>query len=619
MRLLATLAVSLVLVSCGSPSPEPEIQHLDGGDKKGNVVPVPKGVPPVLAAPGDDWTQFGHDARRTFVSGEALELPLMVAWTWKPEAPALHVANAVAAAGYVHVHCVAEGNGQGMQSGFRNPWIVTLGALAGEYRGGFTPQKDVTQGNWLAVFEDTQVLYIDDALGAYDCRTFSDKRWCGLDRWGPLAVDHQLKIVEHVNNLMADADFPLIEAHKLSGSSLWRNNVWKIKKGEGTIAVHEVNIAQGICLCAVRYEGVPGPKDGLYAFEWQKGAQLWLVEGKFRHLVSGAKRVYAFDDEGDVHALDLRTGKEQWKGSFGKIVPAPGLWKDRLVAVTTSGELVAMGAEEKEDGKILWRTKVEGAMTAPYLPPLVGGNSANTRNDRSVIVMAEAGRALVCTKTGAAVLDLADGKEIGRWTAEGPAAEILKDGPVCPIFARGTVVLCGKSGIVALWTSAFLRDQSALVLKQADALGKSGKTAEGLRLARAVEGAEGLKDDKKKKAQDTVAAINKLGEKEFAEVAKLKEKGHLFKARSLCDDLAARFAGADVGKKAADESTALAKTLDDPAAAAEAGYKEAAALESAGKRKEAAQAYKAVMEKYGETEYGKKAGEAYQKVKSYDK
>ncbi len=617
--------VALAGLAMGACSSEPrteeerelEMQHLDPGDAKGNTVPVPKGLPPVVAAPGDDWTQFGHDALRSFVTKESVELPFTVAWTWQPEAPAKSVANAVAAAGYVHVHCVAEGNGQGMQSGFRNPWLVTLGAMTGEYRGGFTPQKDVTQGNWLAVFDDFNVIYIDDALGAYDCRTFSDKRWKALDRWGPLAVDPQLKIVLHVNNLMADADFPLIEASKLTGSSLWQANVWKIKKGEGTIPVHEVNINQGVCLCCVRYQGVPGPKDGLYAWEWQKGTQLWLVEGQFRSLVSGAKRVYAVEDNGQVRAIDLRTGKELWKATFGgPLVSSPGLWKDRLVGLTKRGELAAMGAEEKDDGKILWSVPVEGAFTAE---PIVGGVGGAAGNDRTSMLLADAGRALVCVKGGLAVRDLADGKEIGRWQAEGAVADLLKDGPVCPVIARGTIVLCGKAAVVALWTASFLKDNAAAVLKQAEALGKSGKTAEAIRIAKAVGSVEGLKDDSKKKAEAAVTAVNKLGEKDYAEVPKLEEKGHLFKAKSLCDDIATRFAGSDIGQKAADESASLAKKLADPAAAAEAGFKEAQALESAGKRKEAAQGYKAVSEKYGDTEFGKKAADAYQKVKSYDK
>ncbi|MCE9584449.1 MAG: PQQ-like beta-propeller repeat protein, partial [Planctomycetes bacterium] len=496
MRFSIAVTAALVFLAGCSSGPDSdeererewEMEHLGGGEGKDNVVPVPKGLAPVAAAPGDDWTQYGHDAVRSWVSKEGLDLPFTEAWTWKPEAPAKFVANAVAAAGYVHVHCIADGNGQGMQSGFRNPWLVSLSALTGEYRGGWTPQKDVSQGNWMAVYEDFNVLFIDDGLGSYDCRTFTGKMWCALDRWGPLAVDHQLKIVEHVNNQMADADLPLIEAHKLSGSSLWRNNIWKIKKGEGTIPVHEVNITQGICYCAVRYTGPAAPKDGLYAFEAQKGAQVWLVEGQFRSLCSGAKRIYAVDDAGEVRALDLRTGKEQWKASFGAPVNAPGLWKDRLVALTTSGDLVAMGAEEKEDGKILWTHRVDGAITAPAQAGGVGGAPGL---GRTVMVLAEAGRALICTKTGVAILDLNDGKEIGRWTAEGTAKEILKDGPVCPILSRGTLVLCGNAGIVALWTSSFLRDQSAVVLKQAEALGKSGKTAEAIRIAKAVSGAEG--------------------------------------------------------------------------------------------------------------------------------
>ena len=631
-RFAVSLAAACLITSCISfddsreaahPRAPGEFNPMDGKDPKGKADPLaikpnPKNLPPVVAMPGDDWTQFGHDCTRSFVSKESLDLPFTVGWTYTVESPSKFLAGAVAAAGYVHLHTIAEGNGGGMNSGFRNPLLVSLNALTGEYRGSFTPQKDVSQGNWLAVIEDYNVVYIDDALGAYDCRTFSDKRWVGLDRWGPLAADHQLKIVLHCNNLMADADPPLIEAHKYSGSSLWRNNVWPVKKQEGTIPVHEVNIAQGICLAAVRYAG-PGPnppKDGLYAFEAQKGAKLWFIEGKFRNLVSGAKRTYALEDGGAIHAYDLRTGKELWTAQLGNAVSSPGLWKDRLVALLSNGELVAMGAEEKEDGKILWSVKVDGAVTNPPEP---GGVAGAAGNDRTAILLTDQGRALICTKTGLAVHDLTDGKKIGEWVADDTVKPLLKDGTFCPILARGTLFLCGRSSIVALWTSAFLRDQGATVLKQAELFSKTGRPTEALRLIRAVASTEGLKDAQKKKADELLGAVNKAGEKEFTDVEKLKTKGHLTLAKQLCDDIAAKYAGADVGRKAADEAAALAKQLEDPAVASEAGFKEAQSQESLGKKKEAALGYKAVAEKYPDTDFGKKAAEAYQKLKSYDK
>ena len=69
----------------------------------------------------------------------------------------------------------------------------------------------------------------------------------------------------------------------------------------------------------------------------------------------------------------------------------------------------------------------------------------------------------------------------------------------------------------------------------------------------------------------------------------------------------------------AERSADLAKQLEDPAVASEAGFKEAQDLESAGKKKEAARAYKAVAEKFPDTDFGKQAAEKYKSLKGYDK
>ncbi len=598
VRTMAVVALAL-LAACRVPyGPSPL-----GAQDQPPPKPNPKNLPPIAAPPGDDWRQFGHDAQRTHVTREALELPLAVAWTYTVEAPAQTVANAIAAAGFVHLHTLAEGNGQGTNSGFRNPWLVTLNGLTGEFRGTFTPQKDITSGHWLAVFEDFNVVYHDDALGAYDCRTFADKRWVGLDRWGPLAVDDAQKMIFHVNNLMADGDPPLIEAHKFTGASLWRQNVWPVKKMEGTVPVHEVNIAGGLCLAAVRYAGTGKnpPKDGLYAFEPQKGSKVWFVEGKFRNLCSGAKRTYALDDGGTLHAYELRDGKEAWSAKLGDVVGAPGLWRDRIVALTSEG-LVAMG----EDGKILWTVPVEGAATG-------------SDNDTTAMILSAGGRALVCTKEGLALHELEKGAAVGAWKADERTKGLLGGAGSNPIIARGHVYLCGKNSIVALWTASFLRDQATWVIRHAESLKRAGLISEAVRVLAAIEATEGVKDASKKKAAEVVAAIVKEGEKEFEEVGRAKAKMHLTRAQGLCEAIAKKYAGTEVASKASAEGEAIGKQLEDPAVAAEAGFKEAQALEESGKKKEAAKAYRAVMEKHGETEWGQKAAEKYKKLKDYDK
>lgn len=624
MKPLKALSVPLLLALASCVAARIVPIHLGGDQEREKRVddapPIPKGLPPIVPPPGDDWRQFGHDAARTNCTKEAVDLPLLHVWTWKASDRCKVVSNAVAAAGYVHLHILAEGNGEGRDSGFRNPRIVCLNGLNAEYRGAFSPRKDVSYGHWLAVFDNYKVVYNDDALGAFDCRDFTDHRWVKLDRWGAVAVDETAGLAFHVNDKMADKDPPLLECNRLDGSSAWRANVWPVKKGTGYLPVNEVNISAGVCLAAVRYAGPsPGaPKDGVYAFEATKGQQLWLYEGRFRNLASTAKRVYALNDGGTIHALDLRTGRAAWKAELGpRVVGSPGLWKDRLVAVLSNGELTALGIEGANEGKTLWTAKVEnfhGGRRKSSFPGL-----RDEEYDTTAMILSAQGRAVVCTSQGVAVYDLEQGTPIGTCAFDVGVLQALDGAPVNPILARGTLYVCGKDTVAAFWTGTFLRENGAFVAKQAETAHKEGRLADAVRMARILGSVEGLKDASRRKAADVLAALVKDGEKRMADARKIEEKRLLGRAKAAYDEVAAAFGPTDPGPAASERSAELAKQLEDPAIAAEAGFKEARELEMAGKRREAARAYKAVAERYPDTDFGRQAAEKYRNLKDYDK
>jgi hypothetical protein len=261
---------------------------------------------------------------------------------------------------------------------------------------------------------------------------------------------------------------------------------------------------------------------------------------------------------------------------------------------------------EIADGKIAWSARVDGS----------GAN----KNRLTSMVLSAQGRALLCTPTGMAVYDLTKGAKTSTWAAEGgpqrrgQAAEYVN-----PIAARGMVYLCGPSSVTALFTGTLLREQTAAVEKAADLARKTGRISFALRACLALAGTEGVKDSVRKGAADDVVAIAKEADRDFAEVAKAKARGHLLRAQSLCDEIAAKYAGLDVAKKAAEESAALTTILINGSTAADAGFKEGQYDEEQGKKKEAVQVYKMVMDRYPDTDSGKKAAARYKALQGYDK
>jgi len=532
-------------------------------------------LPPIPPPSGDGWTQFGHDAKRTSLSQDNLDLPLIPAWTYRLD-QGEQLTCVVAAAGYLHLSCTTNGG----RGGARNPAILSLNALTGEYRGLFSPDHDQSRGTWLSVFDDYNVVYHDDALGTFDCRTYIDRRWINVGRSGSTAVDPTTKTVVTINEYAGDGEPPLTEATAFDGRSRWKNNVWPVKRDKGRTVTHDVNVSGSTAVTAVRYTGagVPPPKDGVYAFDVVKGTKLWLVEGKFRNLCSDAKHTYALDDDGVLHALDLKDGKEAWTATLGPVAGSPGLYKDKIIALLDTNSLVALNAE---DGKIAWRARTQGAGVA--------------KNARTALVLSAQGRALICTTTGLAIHDLEKGAKVGEWKEdEGQQRARLQEPLFNPIVAHGMVFVCARDRVIALWTGTRLKEQAANLQKHADMLRRAGKTGDAVRFLRAIDAADGLKEGARKMAQDELAELEKQGEKEFAEAGRMRGKGLLALAQRMFALIAREYVGFDLAKKALEDSDALTLKLGDSLVASEALFKEAQWLEDQKKPKEALQLYQEV-------------------------
>lgn len=130
-------------------------------------------------------------------------------------------------------------------------------------------------------------------------------------------------------------------------------------------------------------------------------------------------RVYAAAHDGTVYALDIKTGRVQWRVRTKlPLSGGPGLGGGRLFLGSSEGDVLALSAA---DGKELWRVAVTGEVIAP---------PAATEN--IVVVRSVDGRLRG--------LNAADGAEL--WVAEQSVPRLSLRGTAAPVIT-GDMAICG--------------------------------------------------------------------------------------------------------------------------------------------------------------------------------
>ena len=116
----------------------------------------------------------------------------------------------------------------------------------------------------------------------------------------------------------------------------------------------------------------PDPADGVYALDMASGKRLWHAhfDQDANGVAATRDRVFATSDDGNVYALELRSGKVAWKqAGSGKMYTYPLLVGDRVIVGDAGGYVHAYAIA---DGKELWKVQLTGAIR--------GGASADEQN-----------------------------------------------------------------------------------------------------------------------------------------------------------------------------------------------------------------------------------------------
>lgn len=185
----------------------------------------------------------------------------------------------------------------------------------------------------------------------------------------------------------------------------------------------------------------PDPEDGVYALDFKTGRRAWFAhfDQDANGVAADASRAYATSDDGNVYALELRTGKVVWKQSGkGKMYSFPLLVDGKVVVGDGNGNLHAFAAA---DGKPLWSRGFIGAIR--------GGASTD-------------GSSLYVTSQGGDVAKLGfDGKVLWKKRVMRPAWN--NQGPPDAIEVYAPPVLSGGLLIVTFARDTYYKDVPALV------------------------------------------------------------------------------------------------------------------------------------------------------------
>lgn len=226
--------------------------------------------------------------------------------------------------------------------------------------------------------------------------------------WGaPLVVDETVFVVSERGAYAFEA---------LTGST-----IWKVESGEHKGFIGSPSYADGI-LCF-------GQGENFFALDGNTGEELWKHDGEtwFYGSAISDGRVFAGNDDGQVHAYDLRTGEELWHTETkGEGWSAPVIANGIVYVGNIDQHLYTFDAESGEE---LWSFEtVDWAVSDPVFSDGVVyfgvGNHDNREGPRPLYAV-----------------DAATGHELWQFEAESRlmTAPALSDGRVYIVTIKGMV------------------------------------------------------------------------------------------------------------------------------------------------------------------------------------
>ena len=169
----------------------------------------------------------------------------------------------------------------------------------------------------------------------------------------------------------------LVAVSTNSGQLVWEGSV-ALPRGatelERMADVVGAPVAQGKLLCAGSFQG------RVTCFDVTRGAAVWGRDlSTSVGIDTDSSQVFATDERGVVHALDIETGASLWKqdGLVLRGTGRPLVLEDHVVVGDSEGWIHVM---DKKDGRIVGRIKTDGSAIQAPLERTGDGLIALTRD-----------------------------------------------------------------------------------------------------------------------------------------------------------------------------------------------------------------------------------------------
>ena len=418
-------------------------------------------IDPTLTGYGTDgWLNYGHDSRRTSVSGGQAIPPYTRLWEYQPIPPVgrhlLFVSHVIASASGLFVGWAADDQLDGYNIYDTGSVGMDAVTLAGQKTWSFDSiasgqGSDRNLAHWPTASQKF-IWEIDDGLfrWAFDSpqRVLPSLNADATALWGDLTWQNSK--IYGINGLHAEGRGIELACWNEDSTTAWAS----VLMFSGSTAYNVSDCTQGLVvdsstvLYAPQYRSTPGQSPsfgmGIYAFDANKGTPLYVtgVAPLSKMSVSGGQ-IYLLESLNSLQYLTARqesTGHMLWHVQVSNgSRQAPVVFSDRVVTAS-SGDITAY---RPTDGTVLWSVSLAGAnigdetlslAPAPSVPtwtPVVRGPSVNglptfhlqpsTSIAGSWYIAANGpiGSVVVVTGAQVTILDAMTGLVRGTFTAQG--------------------------------------------------------------------------------------------------------------------------------------------------------------------------------------------------------
>jgi hypothetical protein len=371
----------------------------------------------------DDWTTYGHDARRTSASLGSVTGPLTLAWSYVPQGTSGHALSSVESA-IATVDAIFVRSNLHTNVGYGLSPAADRVSPAGQHVWTYNMGSDADFGDWGSLMSNRYVMN-SDGTRYVDITSGLAVRSNGVDSWGEILTD--ASTVYQSNDVQIDGPGVHVAALDSTLKAVWTSNSFRTCRGSAATMAGGLALNNGVLFYAPAYSvGLPATHlpfaSGVFAFNASTGAKVaYHASTPYSRLSADDSRVYLVENQTTLVALAQSDLHVVWSSTLINPGEQAPVVANGLVIVGTAADVEAFNAAT---GAKSWSSAAMSGAAAHWYSTYQGGTCGTVQipvayGPTTTIAAALGSRTLVVTAyDGIHVLALGTGVDLwhGRVT-----------------------------------------------------------------------------------------------------------------------------------------------------------------------------------------------------------